>query len=125
MSEDAAKIIARSVSKRIADAIAEDDSFWRLVEEEIVAQIKASDQNEAQLWLSSDGDHKVCVNPFGCDEPTVLPFFVPAPDLPVKAERQAQVDRCRDQIAAIRGFAQDLLTMADEAQRSLDKMMLK
>ena len=129
MSEGVERKIAKAMSAKIAEAFrelfAEDESFWGMLDEEITQQIKASEHEDAQLWLSSDGKHTVCVSPFGADEPIVMPFFIPEPSIPVKAEFLAQVEESEREIKTLRDFAAQINQMADDAQQKLDAIMGK
>jgi hypothetical protein len=119
MSEDLIRKLSSDVARRIAAAIADNDAIWEFLDEEVQERLRNTSHDDAQLWLSADGQHRVCMDLFGGKEPFLVPFFVPKPSMPVKATFQAQVDESRQEIAALRAFAAQLTDMADAADAQL------
>lgn len=122
ITQQLASAVMRDIAEAMQAGVQGSEAFWRLMEAEVHAQIKASEHAMAQLWLSGDGKHTVCVDIHGCDEPLVVPFFVPSITLPHRAEFSAQVEESRSAIRACRLLAKELTEMADAAEAALAEM---
>ena len=115
--------LAKRAAAGLVQAISQDGEFWRIVDEAVLVEIQATETEEAQLWLTGSDGPRVCVTLFGCDEPLVVPFFIPAVDLPARPDFADQVQETREQIAALRKFASQVAAMADDAERELSKIL--
>lgn len=122
VSKKIAKAVTEEIAKALQDAFSGSDAFWQLVDAEVLSQIKATEHGEAQLWLSDEGPHQVCIDIHKCDEPLVVPFFVPDIPLPSRAEYTGQVEETLREIRARRLLAKELNDMADAAEASLAAM---
>ena len=122
ITQKLANAVVQDIAKAMQAGVQGSEAFWRLMEAEVLEQIKASEHDTAQLWLSDDGKHTVCVDIHGCDEPLIVPFFVPDVSLPVKAEFTEQVEETRSAILARRLLAKELTDMADAAEAAMSAM---
>ena len=122
VSEKIAKIVTQKIANALEEAFSGSNAFWQLVDAEVLAQIKATEHSEAQLWLSDEGAHQVCIDIHECDEPLVVPFFVPAINLPYRADYLGQIEESRREVRAYRRLAKELTDMADAAEGKMSDM---
>ena len=115
--------LAKRVAGEIVRALSEDGTFGRMIDDEVLNQIQATETEDAQLWLTDSDGPRVCVTIFGCDEPLVVPFFIPTVSLPASPDFANQVQEAREEIAALRKFANQVAVMADDAERGLGKIL--
>ena len=119
------EFLAKRVAGGIVQAFAEDGALWDMIDDEVLSQIQAADTEDAQIWLTARGydGPRVCVTLFGCDDPLVVPFVIPAVFLPASPDFANQVQETREEIAALRKFASQVAAMADGAERELGKIL--
>lgn len=117
----ASDVVARKIRESIMASFDPFDmvGFWELVDGTIKEILEDQGSQPAQIWLANDGNDVVCISMLGADDPTLLPFFVPKPNIPVRADAVEQIKECADNISCLRRFARELMEMADDAEMNM------
>ena len=115
--------LAKRAASGIVQTLAEGGELWRFIDDEVLSQIQAIETEAAQIWFTGIDGPKACVTLFGCDEPLVVPFFIPAVTLPAHPDYADQVQEAREEIAALRKFASQVAAVADDGERGLGKIL--